>query len=80
MNKLYQQQVSNAMPDQTRQMAEMFKTARNPQAIVNQFVQQNPKVKPVFDMLRGGANPRDLFYSMARQRGVDPESILGMLR
>lgn len=54
--------------------------AFNPQTMVNKMLQNNPNLKPVMDMVKNGANPRDLFYSMAKQKGVDPESILSQLR
>lgn len=54
--------------------------AFNPQTMVNKMLQNNPNLKPVMDMVKNGANPRDLFYNMAKQKGVDPESILSQLR
>lgn len=54
--------------------------AFNPQTMISKMVQNNPNLKPVMDMVKNGANPRDLFYSMAKQKGVDPESILSQLR
>ena len=77
MNRLFQQLNT---PEQARRMAAMFKGAGNPQAVITNMVNNNPNLKPVMDMVRGGSNPKDLFYSMARQKGVDPESILGLLR
>lgn len=52
----------------------------NPQNMISKMLQNNPNLKPVMDMVKNGANPRDLFYSMAKQKGVDPESILSQLR
>ena len=66
MNQLYQQ------INQTAQF--------NPQIMINKMLQNNPNLRPLMDMIRGGANPRDMFYSLARQKGIDPESILSQLR
>lgn len=66
MNQLYQQ------INQTAQF--------NPQVMINKMLQSNPNLRPLMDMIRGGANPRDMFYNLARQKGVDPESILSQLR
>lgn len=82
MTKLFQQLNGGggAVPDQAKRMAALFKGARNPQAIIANAVQNNPKVKPLMDMIKNGADPEALFYAQAKEKGVDPESILSLLR
>lgn len=67
MNQLYQQLSQSNPPI-------------NPQAMVNRLLQSNPNLKPYMDMIRGGANPKEMFYNLARQKGVDPESFLAQFR
>ena len=55
-------------------------TQFNPQVMINKMLQNNPNLKPFMEMIKNGANPKDLFYNLARQKGVDPESILSQLR
>ena len=55
----------------------MLKLMSNPQAGINDLINQNPEVK---SLLQSGMNPQAAFYAMAKQKGVDPESILGPLR
>lgn len=69
MNTLYQQLNS---PQATPPI--------NPQVMINKLLQSNPKLRPLMDMIQHGANPKDLFYNLARQKGVDPETILSQLR
>ena len=45
----------------------------------NALLQQNPMLSQVMQMTNG-KNPRDLFYSLARQRGVDPDKLLKELK
>lgn len=79
MNRLFQQ-LNNGVPDQAKQMASLFKGAKNPETIITNMVQNNPNLKSVMNMVKNGSNPKDLFYSMAKQRGVDPNSILSLLQ
>lgn len=66
MNQLYQQLGQNKTP--------------NFQAMVNKMLQNNPKLRPYMDIIRGGANPREMFYNLAKQKGVDPETFLAQFR
>lgn len=41
----------------------------------------NPQLKAVMDMVRNsGMSAKDLFYKMAKEKGVNPEDILKQLR
>ena len=61
-----------------KQMAQMLKTANNPQAMVNQMMASNPQVKQVIDQY--GGDPQIAFYKYAEANGVDPNEILNMLK
>ena len=74
------QQTNPLMNNNVRQMANMMKTMRNPQAMLNQMAQNNPQAKQMMDLLQSGTSPKDLFYQMAQEKGVDPEEILNMFR
>lgn len=60
---------------QLAQVARMMNGGMNPQAIMAQFPQLQQAVR-----MCQGQNPRDVFYSMCKQRGVNPEDILNQLR
>lgn len=76
-NSLYQQLNSNTNP--LVNAFKMMKCARNPQQMLNNMVQNNPQIKQAIDLINNsGKSPKDLFYEMAKQKGVDPNQILSM--
>ena len=86
MNSLYQQlnqtQV-NQTPTNVSQnnLFSLFKNSKNPQMLLNNLMNTNPQVKQTMDMVKASSkSPKDLFYEMAKQKGIDPESILNQLR
>ena len=85
MNSLFQQlspqQQNNVISPQMTQMANMMKSANNPQQLLMNMAQNNPKTKQVLDFInKSNQSPKDLFYSMAKQKGVDPNQILNLLK
>lgn len=85
MNSLYQQMMGNqSLPPnlaQIKQLMNVFRNAKNPQQMITNMANQNPQIKQVMDMVQNsGKSPKDLFYEMAKQKGVDPNQILNMLR
>ncbi len=62
-------------------MFQTLKNSKNPQQLLMNMAQQNPKTKQVLDMINSsGKSPKDLFYAMAKQKGIDPNQILNMLK
>lgn len=45
-----------------------------------EILASNPNTKHIADMLRNGANPKELFYQLCRERGVNPDAILSTLK
>ena len=71
------QQLNNPGIGKIRQMMNMAKAMQNPQAAI----QQMPQLKQAMDFVqRTGGDPQKAFYELAKQKGVDPESILSQLR
>lgn len=55
--------------------------SKNPQAMLTQMANTNPDIKRVMDLVnQNGGNAQQVFYQMAKEKGVDPESILSQLR
>ena len=53
----------------------------NPQMIVEQMVQSNPRIAQQVNMLKGQNNNmsyKDLAINIMRQRGIDPEQVMAM--
>ena len=60
---------------QLQNMYKMLTQSSNPMALFQQMAVQNPNLQPVVDMLRN-KSPQDVFNTMCRQRGVDPQQFL----
>ena len=63
---------------QARQMAQMFKTTNNPQALVNQVMNKNPQIQRIIQ--QHGGDPKTAFYNYAEANGIDPNEVLNMLK
>ena len=88
MNSLYQEmmgnQVQNPQNDNVqslRQMANAVRNSRNPQMVLMQLAQSNPQMKQAIEYIgQNGGNAKEAFYAMAKQKGVNPDTILNMFR
>ena len=79
MNSLYQQ-LHDVNPQLT-QMANMMKASSNPQQLLMTMAQNNPKTRQILDFInKSNQSPKDLFYSMAKQKGINPDSIINLLK
>lgn len=72
--------LQNLQSQQVKPLLNMVRNARDPQAMLNQIAQTNPQMRQVLDLVNATGDPKSAFYKMAQQKGVDPESILSMLR
>lgn len=63
---------------QIKQMAQTFKTANNPQALVSQMMANNPRVGQVINQY--GGDPKTAFYKYAEANNINPNDILKMLK
>lgn len=82
MNSLYQQLSSQSAPmNSIRQMMNAVKTASDPTAAMQTLINQNPQMRQVMQIIQqNGGDPKAAFYSVAKQKGIDPEQVLAMLR
>ena len=71
------QQLRSPSLNNMKQLVNMAKG--NPQAVMN-MLQTDPKYKQVFNLINQYGDPKKAFYSLAQQKGVDPNEILDMLR
>lgn len=56
----------------------MKNSGKNPQAIMQMLMQQNPQVAQIMTQFRNmsnGQNPRDFITQMARQQGLSEQNI-----
>ena len=48
---------------------------------MQQLMLNNPNMKQAIDYVNAnGGNPKDAFYKLAKERGIDPDSILNSLK
>ena len=59
----------------------MLKSMGNPQAMLNQALQNNPKMKEVQNLIQqSGGDPEKAFRTKAAEMGVNPDDIINMLK
>lgn len=59
----------------------MYKAASNPQAFIQNMLRNNPNAAQVMQLINSnGGDPKAAFYSLARQRGINPEDFLRALQ
>lgn len=71
-------QMMNGM-NHIKSMMSQLKMAKNPSLIIQQLAQNNPQFAQVMQMC-GGHNPKDVFYKMCSQRGINPDEIIRNLQ
>ena len=65
---------------QIKQVMNVVKTARNPQAALMNMMGNNPQMKQVQSIIQQhGGDPMQAFRAMAEQNGLDPDEILSMI-
>lgn len=87
MTKLYQQlnqsQLSrnNNSNGGLQQMINMVSRSNNPMQLMQTMAQSNPQLQSILNLIQTSQkSPKDLFFEMAQQKGVDPQQILQMLQ
>ena len=81
MNPMLQQLNQSKLANQMRPIKNAMNMARsfgNPQMMINQMLSQNPQVQQIIQQY--GGDPKQAFYGMCQQMGVDPQEILNQLK
>ncbi len=73
--------LTNLMNPQAKQLMQMVQTSQNPQMAIQKLMQSNPNMKQAIDYINAnGGNPKDAFYKLAKEKGVDADAILNSLK
>ena len=89
MNKLYSDLNGTNSQSETPQkgispikrMMNTVKFASDPNQAVADMINSNPNALQIINMLKNsGKTPKELFYELAKQKGVDPNEILKQLQ
>ena len=66
---------------QIKGMMNLVQGASNPTAMMQSMIAQNPKLKEVMEYVnQNGGDAKAAFYALAKQKGVDPEQVLSILK
>ena len=58
----------------------LLKNAKNPAALMQSLIQQNPEYKRAADYIQScGGDPKKAFEQLAREKGIDPAEITAAL-
>ena len=83
MNQLFQQlnpQSSNTSYHQSNPILNMFKQCKMMADPVG-YISNLPEMKQVMGLVnQNGGNAKQVFYQLAQQKGIDPNSILDMFK
>lgn len=62
-------------------MFHSVKNSQDPNSMIQSLMQNNPQMQQVMQVInQHGGNAKEAFYSMAQQKGVDPNTILNQLK
>lgn len=76
LSGLNQSQIMNNLAP-LKDMYKMIKSAGNPQIMLNQMLGRNPQLKQAMNYInQNGGDPKQAFYKLAQEKGVNPEEIL----
>ena len=79
MNSLFQQlNPTRPLPANVTNMIKQFKSISNPQAMLQQVMQKNPKINSIVQAANG--DPEKAFRDLAKQMNVDPDEIIKAMR
>ena len=60
---------------------QMLQMSRNPQIMMQTMIKSNPAMKQAMEYIQAnGGNPKDAFYKLAQEKGVDPVEFLRSLK
>lgn len=65
---------------QMRSMFQTFQNSKNPMMLFQQMASRNPQLQPIMNMLRQGMNPNQIFENICKQRGINPQELINMIK
>ena len=77
------QQTQQVNPQALASVKRMIKTLQgvnNPEQAIQNLAQQNPQISGIMQMANGAGSLKNLFYQTAKQKGIDPNTIISQLK
>ena len=79
MIPLFQQLNQIPRNSSLKQLISSFKNSSNPQQFLNNYIKNNPQIQNIYSMIQNSnKSPKELFYQIAQEKGIDPSIILNM--
>ncbi len=81
MNSLYNSlnRTQSSPSPQLKNLIKSFKNSSNQEQFLRKLIQNNPNVQNIYSLIQNSnKTPKELFYLLAEQKGIDPDSILNM--
>ena len=71
----------NQNTETAKSIFSMLNGSSNPYQLLINMASKNPMIKNIMDSAdKSGKSYQDIFYELAKQRGVDPNSIINQLK
>lgn len=67
-------------PNNIKMLMDLYKSGMDPKAMISILGMNNPQMQPVIQMLQQGKDPKELFYNLCQQQGIDPNTIINQLK
>lgn len=81
MNPIMQQLNQQSGQNGIFNLINSIRNANNPQSMMSSLMQTNPQIQGVMNYInQNGGDAKKAFYTLAQQRGIDPQSILSQLQ
>ena len=75
------QQLGSQNLGKIKELMNTIKAAQNPQTAMQVLINKNPQLRQAVELVnQNGGNAEETFYKLAKERGINPEDILSMLR
>ena len=66
---------------QLKMLLQFANSAPNPTAVAQTLLKNSPRYNEIQRLIsQNGGDPKAAFYNLAKEKGVDPDSIINMLR
>lgn len=73
--------MNNQLPNDLIQLVNTINNYNNPQMIASQMMRENPRLGQELNMLlQNGKSPQQAAFELMRQRGLNPQQLVSMLR
>lgn len=72
--------MNNGALQSIKRMMSMYNAAKNPQAVLQEMAKQNPMINGLMQIGSQNGGLQNTFYTMCKEQGVDPNTILNELK